>query len=228
MRLVRGDMDTAQIFNDDPVAQAVAFQATGFRWLHIVDLDGAVGGHAVNEVAVKAILRNLKVPAQLGGGIRDMAGIERWLEAGVARVILGTVAVQNAELVRDAARRFPKKIAVGIDAKAGHVAIQGWAQETDVSAMQLAKRFEDAGVACIIYTDIARDGTGVGVNVEETVAIAGSVSVPVIASGGIGSLDDLKKLKSKGHPNIRGVICGRALYDGRLDGRAALALMERT
>jgi phosphoribosylformimino-5-aminoimidazole carboxamide ribotide isomerase len=225
VRLVRGDMDSAQVFNDDPAAQGKAFQAAGFKWLHIVDLDGAVGGRAINAKAVTSILGAMSLPAQLGGGIRDMAAIEGWLASGISRVILGTVAVKNPALVREASKAFPGKIAVGIDAKAGRVAIQGWAEDTDLLAVDLAKQFEDAGVACIIYTDIARDGTGTGVNVEETAAIASAVRVPVVASGGIGSLDDLRALKSRGHPNINGVICGRALYDGRVDAAQALKLL---
>lgn len=227
VRLVKGEMASATVFNDDPVAQAQAFEAAGFRWLHIVDLDGAVGGQAVNAHAVRAILQTLKLPTQLGGGIRDLASVERWLAAGLARVILGTVAVKNPELVRTAARLFPGQIAVGIDARQGRVAIQGWAEETETEAVDLARRFEDAGVACIIYTDISRDGTGTGVNVEETAALASAVSIPVIASGGIGSLEDLRALKDRNHANIEGVICGRALYDGRVDARLALRLMEQ-
>lgn len=225
VRLVRGDMESAQVFNDDPAAQGKAFQDAGFEWLHIVDLDGAVGGRAINADAVKSILGAMSLPAQLGGGIRDMAAIEGWLSAGISRVILGTVAVKNPSLVREASKAFPGKIAVGIDAKAGRVAIQGWAEDTNLLAVDLARQFEDAGVACIIYTDIARDGTGTGVNVEETAAIASAVRVPVIASGGIGSLDDLRALKQRGHPNINGVICGRALYDGRVDAAQALKLL---
>lgn len=225
VRLVRGDMASAHVFNDDPAAQGKAFQDAGFRWLHIVDLDGAVGGRAINAQAVTSILGAMSLPAQLGGGIRDMAAIERWLGAGISRVILGTVAVKDPALVRQASKAFPGQIAVGIDAKAGRVAIQGWAEDTDLAAIDLARQFEDAGVACIIYTDIARDGTGTGVNVEETAAIASAVRVPVIASGGIGSLDDLRALKARAHANIRGVICGRALYDGRVDAAQALALL---
>jgi len=225
VRLVRGDMESAEVFNDDPAAQGKAFQDAGFRWLHIVDLDGAVGGRAINAAAVRSILGAMSLPAQLGGGIRDMAAIEGWLAAGISRVILGTVAVKNPALVREASKAFPGKIAVGIDAKAGRVAIQGWAEDTDLLAVDLALQFEDAGVACIIYTDIARDGTGTGVNVEETSAIASAVRVPVIASGGIGSLDDLRALKTRAHPNINGVICGRALYDGRVDAAQALKLL---
>ena len=225
VRLLRGEMASATVFNDDPGAQAASFQALGFSWLHIVDLDGAVHGTAKNAAAVASILKRTALPVQLGGGIRDRAAIERWLEAGVKRVILGTVAVKNPQLVREAARAHPGRVAVGIDAKAARVAVEGWAEATDVPARDLARQFEDAGVAAIIYTDIARDGTGLGLNIEETAGIADCVVIPVIASGGIGSLEDLKALKARAHPNIEGAICGRALYDGRVDAAAALALL---
>lgn len=225
VRLLRGEMASATVFNDDPAAQALSFQALGFSWLHIVDLDGAVEGVAKNASAVREILKRATLPVQLGGGIRDRSAIDRWLDAGVKRVILGTVAVKQPELVREAAHAHPGRIAVGIDAKAGRVAVEGWGEVTDQSARDLARRFEDAGVAALIYTDIARDGTGLGLNIEETAAIAEAVSVPVIASGGVGSLDDLRALKDRAHSNIAGVICGRALYDGQVDAAAALALL---
>jgi phosphoribosylformimino-5-aminoimidazole carboxamide ribotide isomerase len=224
VRLVQGEMASATVFNDDPVAQAQLFLSQGFAWLHIVDLDGAVQGRSSNHTAVANILKNVDLPVQLGGGIRDRAAIERWLEAGIRRVILGTVAVRDPELVREAARGHPGRIAVGIDAKHGNVAISGWAEATNTSATDLAKRFEDAGVACLIYTDITRDGTGMGINMEETARLADQVSIPVIASGGIGSVSDLRMLKGFDHPNIAGVIIGRALYDGRVDALEALSV----
>jgi len=226
VRLVRGDMASATVFNDDPVAQAKAFEAQGFSWLHLVDLDGAIEGRAVNADAVQKILFSMALPVQLGGGIRDRAAIERWLEAGVRRVILGTIAVKDPALVREMAKPHAGRIAVGIDARQGQVAVEGWSAATNVSAVDLARRFEDAGVAAIIYTDIARDGTGTGLNLEETATLASAVKIPVIASGGIGSLDDLRALKALAHPNIAGAIAGRALYDGRLDAAAALKLVH--
>lgn len=226
VRLVRGDMDSATVFNEDPGEQASLFARQGFRWIHVVDLDGAVSGKSINTDAIKRILQSAALPVQLGGGIRTMNSIEHWLGTGVKRVILGTVAVTNADLVREAGRRFPGQVAVGVDARGGRVAIQGWGEGTDVSATVLARQFEDAGVAAIIYTDIARDGTGLGLNIEETCAVANAVAVPVIASGGIGSIADLQALKRARHPNIQGVVCGRALYDGRLDAVKALALLE--
>lgn len=222
VRLVHGEMSSATVFNDDPAAQARAFQDAGCDWVHLVDLNGAFAGEPVNGAAVEAILAALDVPAQLGGGIRDMATIESWLSKGLQRVILGTVAVENPDLVREAAKAFPGHVAVGIDARKGRVATKGWAEETDVMATDLARQFEDAGVAAIIYTDIDRDGAMGGPNVEATEALARAVSIPVIASGGVSSLDDLKRLKGTGV--IQGAISGRALYDGAIDLAEALAV----
>lgn len=223
VRLVHGDMDRSTVFNDNPAAQARSFVEAGCEWLHLVDLNGAFAGTPVNAAPVEAILKSCDVPAQLGGGIRDMVTIEGWLDKGLARVILGTVAVENPDLVRQAARAFPGKVAVGIDARNGKVATKGWAEETDVNATDLAKSFEDAGVAAIIYTDILRDGAMGGPNVDATAALARAVSIPVIASGGVSSLGDLKALKDTGV--IEGAISGRALYDGAIDlGEALTAL----
>jgi phosphoribosylformimino-5-aminoimidazole carboxamide ribotide isomerase len=223
VRLVHGEMDRATVFNDDPAAQAVAFAGTGCRWLHLVDLNGAFAGHPVNGAAVEAILAAVDVPVQLGGGIRDMGTIEGWLARGVARVILGTVAVEDPDLVRAAARAFPGQVAVGIDARGGRVATRGWAEETGVMAADLARRFEDAGVAAVIYTDILRDGAMGGPNVAATEALARAVTIPVIASGGVASLGDLLALRDTGV--IAGAISGRALYDGAIDLAAALAAL---
>ena len=223
VRLVHGDMDRSTVFNDDPAAQASAFVDAGCQWLHLVDLNGAFAGTPVNAVPVEAILKACPVPAQLGGGIRDMATIEMWLSKGLERVILGTVAVENPDLVREAAKAFPGHVAVGIDARDGKVATKGWATETDVDATDLAKSFEDAGVSAIIYTDINRDGAMGGPNIPATQAMARSVSIPVIASGGVSSLDDLTALKKTGV--ISGAISGRALYDGAIDLAAALAML---
>ena len=216
VRLLRGDMDKATVFNDDPAAQALEFVAAGCEWLHLVDLNGA---------AVEAILSQTRTPAQLGGGIRDMATIEGWLSKGLARVILGTVAVENPALVREAAAAFPGRIAVGIDARDGRVATKGWAEVTDVDAVELAKSYEDAGVAAIIYTDINRDGAMMGPNVEYTAAMARAVTIPVIASGGVSSLKDLRALRDCGAA-LNGAISGRALYDGALDLREALETLR--
>tara|TARA_R110002110_G_scaffold115194_4_gene285629 strand:- start:1206 stop:1922 length:717 start_codon:yes stop_codon:yes gene_type:complete len=220
VRLVHGDMDQSTVFNDDPAAQARSFVDAGCTWLHLVDLNGAFAGTPVNAAPVEAILKSCNVPAQLGGGIRDMATIERWLDRGLARVILGTVAVENPGLVRDAARAFPGQVAVGIDARAGKVATKGWATETDVEVTDLAKSFEDAGVAALIYTDIMRDGAMGGPNIDATAALARAVDIPVIASGGVSSLDDLVALRNTGV--ISGAISGRALYDGAIDLATAL------
>ena len=220
VRLLRGEMDAATVFGTDPAAQARAFHDAGAQWLHLVDLNGAFAGHPVNGAAVEAILAATSIPAQLGGGIRDMATIEGWITRGLARIILGTVAVENPDLVRQAAQEFPGKIAVGIDARKGKVATRGWAEETDVMATDLARKFEDAGVAAIIYTDIDRDGAMEGPNVAATEALARAVSIPVIASGGVSSMEDLHALQATGV--IAGAISGRALYDGAIDLNAAL------
>lgn len=224
VRLLRGEMGSATVYNPDPAAQAQRFAESGFPWLHLVDLNGAFEGRPVNRAAVEAILAAVDLPVQLGGGIRDMATIEAWLAAGVKRVILGTAALKDPELVRAACRRFPGRVVVGIDARDGRVAVEGWAEQSDLEARDLARRFEDAGVAAIVYTDIARDGALEGVNVAATAAFAEAVSVPVIASGGVASLDDIAALMAVADRGIEGVICGRALYDGRIDARSALAL----
>ena len=224
VRLVHGDMEQSTVFNDDPLAQAMEFVNAGCEWLHLVDLNGAFAGEPVNAAPVEAILKTCKVPTQLGGGIRDMATIEAWLDKGLSRVILGTVAVENPELVREAASAFPNQVAVGIDARNGRVATKGWATETDVMVTDLAKSFEDAGVAAIIYTDIMRDGAMGGPNVEATEALARAVSIPVIASGGVSSLDDLKALKATNI--ISGAISGRALYDGEIELSEALQTLK--
>ncbi len=225
VRLLRGDMDKATVFNDDPAAQALEFVAKGCEWLHLVDLNGAFAGAPVNAAAVEAILEQCKTPTQLGGGIRDMATIEMWLGKGLARVILGTVAVERPELVREAARAFPGQVAVGIDAKDGRVATKGWAEVTQVDAVELARSYEDAGVAAIIYTDINRDGAMMGPNVESTAALANAVTIPVIASGGVSSIADLKALRNCGAP-LNGAISGRALYDGAIDLAEALDALK--
>lgn len=225
VRLKLGDMAEATVFNDDPAAQAREFQAQGFRWLHLVDLDGAFAGKPVNAAAVEAILAAIDIPVQLGGGIRDMAMIETWLGRGIRRVILGTVALRDPELVKDACRRFPGRIAVGIDAKGGKVAVEGWAETSELTAIDLARRFADAGVAAIIFTDVDRDGVLKGLNIEATLSLAKAVNIPVIASGGLASMDDIKRLLAPDCAILEGAISGRALYDGRLDARAALKLI---
>lgn len=224
VRLLRGDMGKATVFGDDPAAQAAKFEAAGCEWVHLVDLNGAFAGEPVNAAAVEAILARIKVPAQLGGGIRDMATIETWLTKGLSRVILGTVAVENPALVREAAKAFPGKVAVGIDARKGFVATKGWAKETTVQATDLARSFEDAGVAAIIYTDIDRDGAMQGPNIEATEALARAVQIPVIASGGVSRMEDLTALQATGV--IAGAISGRALYDGVIDLAQALQVLK--
>ncbi|MAQ83157.1 MAG: 1-(5-phosphoribosyl)-5-[(5-phosphoribosylamino)methylideneamino]imidazole-4-carboxamide isomerase [Maritimibacter sp.] len=225
VRLLRGEMDAATVFGDDPAAQAKSFVKAGCKWLHLVDLNGAFAGRPVNGAAVEAILAAVDVPVQLGGGIRDMATIEGWLTKGVSRVILGTVAVENPDLVREAAAAFPGHVAVGIDARNGRVATKGWAEETDVMVTDLARQFEDAGVAAIIYTDIDRDGAMQGPNVTTTAALANAVQIPVIASGGVSSIDDLVALRDCGAA-LDGAISGRALYDGAIDLSEALRVVS--
>ena len=229
VRLRRGVMDDATVYSEDPGAQALLWQQSGCCWLHVVDLNGAFAGRPVNSAAVAAILRQATIPVQLGGGIRDMAGIESWLAAGVRRVILGSAAAKNPALVRAACRAHPGRIAVGIDARDGYVAIEGWAETSELRALDLALRFEDAGVAAIIYTDISRDGMLTGLNLEQTIDLAFQISTPVIASGGVGSLADLAALKlhaEAANGAIEGVIVGRALYDGRVDLAVALTLLR--
>lgn len=226
VRLKLGEMSAATVFNDNPAAQAASFQAEGFRYLHIVDLDGAFAGRPANAAAVEAILGAITIPAQLGGGIRDLATIESWLDRGIARVILGTIAVRDPALVREACRRFPGRVAVGIDARGGKVAVEGWAHTSELTAAELASRFEDAGVAAIIYTDIERDGVLKGLNLPATAELARATSIPVIASGGLAGIDDVHALLQPQYRLLEGAITGRALYDGRLDARAALALLS--
>ncbi|PLX38761.1 MAG: 1-(5-phosphoribosyl)-5-((5-phosphoribosylamino)methylideneamino)imidazole-4-carboxamide isomerase [Hyphomicrobiales bacterium] len=225
VRLKLGDMAEATVFNDDPAAQARSFEEQGFSYLHMVDLNGAFEGRAVNASAVEAVLGAVSMPVQLGGGIRDMAGIETWLEKGISRVILGTVAVRNPDLVKEACKAHPGRIAVGIDAKGGKVAVEGWAETSELTAIDLAKKFEDAGVAAIIYTDIDRDGVLTGLNIDSTLELARSTSIPVIASGGLASIDDIKRLVEPDCAILEGAISGRALYDGRLDPAEALSVI---
>ncbi len=225
VRLKLGEMDQATVFNDNPADQAATFEQQGFKWLHIVDLNGAFAGRPVNGAAVDAILAAISMPVQLGGGIRDLGTIETWLDKGVARVILGTIAVRDPDLVREACRLFPGRVAVGIDAKGGKVAVEGWAETSELTAIDLAARFEDAGVAAIIYTDIDRDAVLKGLNLESTVELARSTSIPVIASGGLASMDDIRALKQPDNAILEGAISGRALYDGRIDPGEALAVL---
>ena len=225
VRLRLGDMNQATVFNEDPAAQASEFAEQGFEWLHLVDLNGAFAGRPVNAGAVEAILAATDVPVQLGGGIRDMATVESWLAKGIRRVILGTAAVRDPDFVRTACRQHPGRIAVAVDARDGKVAAAGWAESTDIAAADLARRFEDAGVAAIIYTDIDRDGMLKGLNLEATLRLAQATAIPVIASGGLASLDDIRRLVAPECAILEGAVCGRALYDGRLDGREALRLI---
>jgi phosphoribosylformimino-5-aminoimidazole carboxamide ribotide isomerase len=226
VRLQQGDMARATVFNRDPAAQASAFAQQGFDYLHIVDLDGAFAGKPMNAAAVERILAAVKIPVQLGGGIRDRATIEGWLGKGVARVIIGTAAVRDPALVKDAARAFPGRVAVGLDARDGKVAVEGWAETSELAALDIARRFEDAGVAAIIYTDVSRDGMLKGLNLDATIALADAVSIPVIASGGLASIDDVRALLEPRAKKLQGAIAGRALYDGRLDAAQALALLR--
>jgi phosphoribosylformimino-5-aminoimidazole carboxamide ribotide isomerase len=226
VRLQQGDRARATVFNRDPAAQAHAFEVQGFEYLHLVDLDGAFAGKPMNARAVERILETVSLPVQLGGGIRDMATIEAWLGNGVTRVIIGTAAVRDPAFVADAARRFPGQVAVGLDTRDGKVAVEGWAETSELTAPDIAKRFEDAGVAAIIYTDIARDGLLAGLNLDATIALAEVMSIPVIASGGLASLDDVKALLEPRASKLAGAIAGRALYDGRLDAAAALAMLR--
>ena len=221
VRLRQGDLAQSTVFNNDAGAQAHAFESAGFRWLHVVDLNGAISGSSINSSAVKSILAASKIPVQLGGGIRDLRAIDAWLSAGIARVILGTAAVRNPALVQEAAQQFPGRVAVGIDARDGMVAVDGWTSDAGIASSELARRYEGAGISAIIFTDIARDGMLQGVNVEATAAMASAVSIPVIASGGVRSADDVRRLKLSGAP-IAGVIIGRALYDGGIDPADAL------
>jgi phosphoribosylformimino-5-aminoimidazole carboxamide ribotide isomerase len=227
VRLQQGDMNRATVFNRDPSAQARAFADAGFDWLHLVDLDGAFAGKPVNAYAVASILKKVKLPAQLGGGIRNLTTVENWLSEGIARVIIGTAAVRNPSFVKEAAKKFPGKVAVGIDARQGKVAVSGWAEETEMGVIELAKLFEGAGVAAIIYTDVERDGMLQGLNLNSTIELANAVSIPVIASGGLASLEDIKKLIEPRAKKLAGAIAGRALYDGRLDPKEALALLKK-
>jgi phosphoribosylformimino-5-aminoimidazole carboxamide ribotide isomerase len=226
VRLEQGDMARATVFNLDPAAQAASFASQGFEYLHVVDLDGAFAGKPVNAHAVEAMLARVTMPVQLGGGIRDLKTVEGWLEKGITRVIIGTAAVRDPDLVKNAAKKFPGRVAVGLDARDGKVAVEGWAQTSEVTALDIAKRFEDAGVAAIIFTDIARDGLLKGLNLEATVALADRISIPVIASGGFASINDVKELLDPRAKKLAGAIVGRALYDGRLDPVAALALIR--
>lgn len=225
VRLKLGDMAQATVFNDDPAAQARSFERQGFSWLHLVDLDGAFAGRPMNAQAVEAILAAVTIPVQLGGGIRDLQMIENWLKRGIRRVILGTVALRKPELVKEACRKFPGRIAVGIDAKGGKVAVEGWAETSELTAIDLARRFEDVGVAAIIFTDVDRDGVLKGLNIEATLKLAQATRIPVIASGGLASLEDIRRLLEPDCAILEGAISGRALYDGRLDAATALKLI---
>ena len=226
VRLQQGDMSRATVFNRDPAAQARAFEAAGFEWLHLVDLDGAFAGKPVNALAVAAIVKAVKIPVQLGGGIRNLAMVDAWLGEGIKRVIVGTAAVRDPDFVKRAAKKYPGRIAVGIDARGGKVAISGWAEATHLEVAPLARRFEDAGVSLIIHTDVERDGMLQGLNLDATIALAEATRIPVVASGGLASIDDVQKLLEPRAQKLAGAIAGRALYDGRLDAKAALDLVR--
>jgi phosphoribosylformimino-5-aminoimidazole carboxamide ribotide isomerase len=226
VRLEQGDMARATVFNLDPAAQAKSFAAQGFEYLHVVDLDGAFAGKPMNAEAVDAMLKQVTIPVQLGGGIRDLGTVEAWLAKGIARVIIGTAAVRDPELVKSAARKYPGRVAVGLDARDGKVAVEGWAETSQVTALEIAQRFEDAGVAAIIFTDISRDGLLKGLNLEATIALADRISIPVVASGGLASIEDVKAMLQPNARELAGAIAGRALYDGRLDPAAALKLIR--
>jgi phosphoribosylformimino-5-aminoimidazole carboxamide ribotide isomerase len=226
VRLEQGDMARVTVFNLDPAAQARSFAAQGFEYLHVVDLDGAFAGKPVNALAVETMLKEVTMPVQLGGGIRDLATVEAWLSKGVTRVIIGTAAVRDPDFVKSAARKFPGRVAVGLDARDGKVAVQGWAETSEVTALDIAQRFEDAGVAAIIFTDIARDGLLKGLNLDATIALAQRIAIPVIASGGFASIEDVRAMLEPRAKKLAGAIAGRALYDGRLDPAAALALIR--
>jgi phosphoribosylformimino-5-aminoimidazole carboxamide ribotide isomerase len=228
VRLEQGDMARATVFNLDPAAQASAFAAQGFEYLHVVDLDGAFAGKPVNAQAVERMLKAVSMPVQLGGGIRDLKTVQAWLDKGIARVIIGTAAVRDPAMVKQAAKAFPGQVAVGLDARDGKVAVEGWAESSEVTALEIAQRFEDAGVAVIVFTDIARDGLLKGLNLEATIKLAESISIPVIASGGLASIEDVSALLAPRASKLAGAIAGRALYDGRLDPAAALALIRNS
>ncbi|MEH2511458.1 phosphoribosylformimino-5-aminoimidazole carboxamide ribotide isomerase [Nitrobacteraceae bacterium AZCC 1564] len=226
VRLEQGDMARATVFNLDPAAQAKTFETQGFEYLHVVDLDGAFAGKPMNAQAVEAMLKTVTMPVQLGGGIRNLATVEAWLGKGISRVIIGTAAVRDPALVREAAKKFPGQVAVGLDARDGKVAVEGWAETSTVTALEIARQFEDAGVAAIIFTDIARDGLLKGLNLDGTIALADAISIPVIASGGLASIDDVKSLLTPRAKKLEGAISGRALYDGRIDPTEALTLIR--
>ena len=228
VRLLRGEMDAATVFNDNPAGQALTFESAGCKWLHLVDLNGAFEGRPVNGSAVDAILQSISIPVELGGGIRDRKTIAMWLEKGIARVILGTAAVRDPSLVREVCRAYPNQVALGIDAKDGFVAVEGWAETAAITALDLARQFEDAGAAAVIYTDIDRDGAMQGPNIDATLDLADSVSIPVILSGGVSSIDDLATIKMAAGDRLEGVISGRAVYDGHIDVAEATALLARS